>query len=67
VGTFVAVWLEVLISGVTERYILVLGVIFLIIVLFSPKGILGIFDQIRKDKKFNSIKKFIYQKIGKPD
>jgi branched-chain amino acid transport system permease protein len=67
VGTFVAVWLDVLISGVTERYILVLGVIFLIIVLFSPKGILGIFDQIRKDKKFNSIKKFISQKIGKPD
>lgn len=67
VGTFVAVWLDVLISGVTERYNLVLGVIFLIIVLFSPKGIIGIFDQLRKDKKFNSIKNFFIRKKEKVD
>ena len=67
VGTFVAVWLDVLISGVTERYNLVLGIIFLIIVLFSPKGIIGIFDQLRKDKKFYSIKNFIIRKKEKVD
>jgi branched-chain amino acid transport system permease protein len=67
VGTFVAVWLDVLISGVTERYNLVLGVIFLIIVLFSPTGIIGIFEQIRKDKKFRKIMRFFPPKKVKPD
>lgn len=67
VGTFVAVWLDVLISGVTERYNLVLGVVFLIIVLFSPTGIIGIFDQMRNDKKFNSIINFFSPKKEKPN
>ena len=67
VGTFVAVWLDVLISGVTERYNLVLGVIFLVIVLFSPTGIIGIFEQIRKGKKFNKIMRFFPSKKVKPD
>jgi branched-chain amino acid transport system permease protein len=67
VGTFVAVWLDVLISGVTERYNLVLGVIFLIIVLFSPTGIIGIFEQIRKGKKFKKLMRFFPSKKVKPD
>ena len=67
VGTFVAVWLDVLISGVTERYNLVLGVIFLIIVLFSPSGIIGIFEQIRKGKKFKKLMRFFPSKKVKPD
>ena len=67
VGTFVAVWLDVLISGVTERYNLVLGVIFLMIVLFSPTGIIGIFQQIRKDKKFKKLMRFFPSKKVKPD
>ena len=67
VGTFVAVWLDVLISGVTERYNLVLGVIFLMIVLFSPTGIIGIFQQIRKDKKFKKLMRFFPSKKVKPN
>ncbi len=67
VGTFVAVWLDVLISGVTERYNLVLGVIFLMIVLFSPTGIIGIFQQIRKDKKFKKLMRFFPSNKVKPD
>ncbi len=44
VGTFVAIWLEVLISQYTQRYLLFVGLIFVIVVLFSPQGILGIAD-----------------------
>lgn len=52
VGTFIAVWLDVLISQTTERYNLVIGVIFLLIVLFSPTGILGFLDSFRKSRNF---------------
>jgi branched-chain amino acid transport system permease protein len=50
VGTIVAVWLEVLISQVTERYNTVIGIIFVLTVLFSPTGILGFLDSLRKRK-----------------
>ncbi|HSF80570.1 MAG TPA: branched-chain amino acid ABC transporter permease [Anaerolineales bacterium] len=48
VGTIVAVWLDVLVSQVTERYNTVIGVIFVLTVLFSPTGILGLFDILRR-------------------
>jgi branched-chain amino acid transport system permease protein len=41
VGTVVAVGLDVLISQYSERYNLVIGVIFLLVILFAPNGILG--------------------------
>lgn len=52
VGTVVAVWLDVLISQVTERYNTVIGIIFVLTVLFSPTGILGLVDSIRTGKRF---------------
>ncbi|MHC1783701.1 MAG: branched-chain amino acid ABC transporter permease [Anaerolineaceae bacterium] len=67
VGTTVAVWLDVWISGGTERYNLLIGVIFLLIVLFSPTGIIGLFDSFRKSKKFHSIKNFFSLKKREPD
>lgn len=48
VGTIVAVWLDVLISQVTERYNTVIGIIFVLTVLFSPTGILGLFSTLRR-------------------
>ncbi|MGQ9667982.1 MAG: branched-chain amino acid ABC transporter permease [Anaerolineae bacterium] len=48
VGTFAAIWLEVLLSRYTQRYLLFVGLIFVIVVLFSPQGILGIIDSIRR-------------------
>lgn len=57
-GTFIAVWLDVLISQITERYNLVIGVIFLLIVLFSPNGILGIVDSTLKKNRFKFIRDF---------
>jgi branched-chain amino acid transport system permease protein len=62
VGTTVAVWLDVLISQGTERYNLVVGVIFLLIVLFSPTGLLGLLDTFRKGKKYKSLKNLVSPK-----
>lgn len=52
IGTVAAVWLDVLISQVTERYNTVIGIIFVLTVLFSPTGILGFLDRIRKHNRF---------------
>lgn len=50
IGTVAAVWLDVLLSQATERYNAVIGVIFLLVVLFSPTGILGLVDSVRQGK-----------------
>jgi branched-chain amino acid transport system permease protein len=51
VGTIVAVLLDVLVSQVTERYNTVIGIIFVLTVLFSPTGILGFLDNLRKRRR----------------
>jgi branched-chain amino acid transport system permease protein len=58
IGTIVVVWLDVLISQVTERYNLVIGIIFVLTVLFSPTGILGYLDNQRKKNKMPFLRKF---------
>jgi branched-chain amino acid transport system permease protein len=62
VGTFIAVWLDVLISQVTERYNTVIGVIFVLTVLFSPTGLLGILDAVRKGEKLAFFYRFFHRK-----
>jgi len=57
VGTVVVIWLNDFVSGFTDRYNLVLGVIFILIVLFSPTGILGLLDSIQKGEKLKFINK----------
>ncbi len=47
VGTIIAVWLDVLISQGTARYNTVIGIIFLLTVLFLPGGVLSIADSLR--------------------
>ncbi len=58
VGTVVIVWLNVLVSQVTERYNLVIGVIFVLIVLFSPTGILGLVESLRKAENLAFLQRF---------
>ncbi len=64
VGTVIAVWLDVLISQVTERYNTVIGVIFVLTILFSPTGILGMLDAIRKGNKLPFLHKFFNRKVA---
>jgi branched-chain amino acid transport system permease protein len=53
VGTVLVISLNDIISRFSERYNLVIGIIFLLIVLFSPTGILGLLDSIKKRGKLN--------------
>lgn len=62
VGTVVAVWLDVLISQVTERYNTVIGIIFVLTVLFSPTGILGFLDSVRKQNKLPFLRRLFHPK-----
>lgn len=50
VGTVIVVWLDVLVSQITPRYNTVIGIIFLLVVMFSPSGILGIVVARRRGK-----------------
>ncbi|HLE53002.1 MAG TPA: branched-chain amino acid ABC transporter permease [Anaerolineales bacterium] len=61
VGVTVVVWLDVFISSMTDRYNSVIGIIFLLIVLFSPNGILGFFDLVRRGERFGFLKKILKQ------
>jgi len=65
-GTVVAVWLDVLISQVTERYSTVIGIIFVLTVLFSPTGILGFLDRIWKQNRIPWLRK-IFEVEKEPD
>ncbi|MFN2137629.1 MAG: branched-chain amino acid ABC transporter permease, partial [Candidatus Promineifilaceae bacterium] len=58
VGAIVVVWLDVLISQFTERYNLVIGIIFVFTVLFAPNGILGYLDSLRKQNRIPILSKF---------
>jgi len=58
VGTIIAVWLDVLISQATERYNSVIGVIFLLTVLFLPGGVLSITDSLRKEATPSFLRRF---------
>ncbi|MDX1416995.1 MAG: branched-chain amino acid ABC transporter permease [Candidatus Promineifilaceae bacterium] len=64
VGAIVVVWLDVLISQVTERYNLVIGIIFVFTVLFSPNGILGYLDSLRKRNKIPFLRNFDRRKMA---
>jgi len=67
VGVVTAIWLDVLISSMTERYNMVIGILFLVIVLFSPTGILGMLDAIRSGHKLKFLSKFFLPKKKKID
>lgn len=50
-GTFLGVWLEVLVSQATPRYNTIIGIVFVGTVLLAPNGVLGLLDQgVRKFK-----------------
>lgn len=57
VGTVVAVALDVIISQLTPRYNTVIGLIFVAVVLLAPNGILGLLDQVRQNRRSQSLRR----------
>jgi branched-chain amino acid transport system permease protein len=49
-GTVIALWLDVVISQLTPRYNTVIGVVFLVVILLAPNGILGFVDEARRSR-----------------
>lgn len=48
IGTTVVVVLEIVVSQITPRYMTVIGVVFLLTILFAPDGITGRFKALRR-------------------
>ncbi|MHB8278229.1 MAG: branched-chain amino acid ABC transporter permease [Candidatus Humimicrobiaceae bacterium] len=47
-GTGIIKTFEIVLSGITQRYLLIIGIMFLLVIIFIPKGIISIIEQIRK-------------------
>jgi len=52
VGSFVYVYMVEYISAVTDRWQLIMGVFFMLLVLFYPKGLVGMFKDVLKRRIF---------------
>ena len=50
-GAVIAVWLDVIISQMTPRYNTVIGIIFVIVIMVAPTGILGVWRKITDKRK----------------
>jgi len=59
-GTSIVKVLEIALSRFTQRYVLISGVLFLLVVLFLPEGIMGSIEKglifITKEKDLNPLK-----------
>lgn len=47
-GAFIIVGLENYISGITDRWVLILGMIYVLVTLFAPNGVAGLFSTRKK-------------------
>ena len=50
-GAVIAVWLDVIISQLTPRYNSVIGIIFVIVIMVAPTGILGVWRKMSDRRK----------------
>jgi branched-chain amino acid transport system permease protein len=46
-GVILALMFEVIVTRFTDRYLTAMGITFLLLVLFAPNGIMGVFDALR--------------------
>jgi branched-chain amino acid transport system permease protein len=51
VGAGLIVLLQNIISGYTERWLIVLGVIYILVALFAPRGLAGLVRDFRSGRK----------------
>ena len=54
VGTVILKTLDVVLSGITERYMLIMGVLFLLVILFARQGIVGTLTKYWNNRLFPS-------------
>lgn len=45
-GTAIIKTLEIVLSGITQRYLLIIGILFLLVIIYAPKGVVGILEGI---------------------
>ena len=57
IGTGIVVILENIISSATDRWMTVLGALYIITVLVSPKGVVGFYHKIMDNRKQRKIRK----------
>lgn len=51
VGAVIAVWLDVIVSQLTPRYNTVIGIVFVVVILLAPNGILGVWERITAKRR----------------
>jgi len=44
-GTGIIKTLEIVLSGVTQRYLLMIGILFLVVIMFAPKGVVDVIER----------------------
>lgn len=54
VGTVILKTLDVVLSGITERYMLIMGVLFLLVIMFARQGIVGTLMKYWNNRLFSS-------------
>jgi branched-chain amino acid transport system permease protein len=54
VGTAILKTLDVVLSGITERYMLIMGVLFMLVIMFAPQGIVGTLMKYWNNRLFPS-------------
>jgi branched-chain amino acid transport system permease protein len=51
IGVIIALLFEVVVSQYTDRYLMMMGFAFLLVILFTPNGIVGWFDALQKRRR----------------
>lgn len=54
IGGAIVVFLENIISGYTERWLVILGILYVIVVMFAPEGISGLLNKLGKRERLGS-------------
>lgn len=50
-GTTIVVFLEIVVNQITDRYMIVIGTVFVLTIMFAPDGIIGRFNHLRNRSK----------------
>ena len=51
IGAALIVLFEAVVSGYTQRWLMVLGIVYVMVTLFAPRGLMGLVQQYRGRKR----------------